>query len=132
MRPHPRLFAAWWYLAAVVVGAVLSTVTTIHHRSLPPWGALLGVLVIAGYAVALRLLWPGRGLALAGMLGVVTIQLALSSGWDGSLVVTAQGLGVGFTVGVIFVGVLSVSWPDLRNLARYDGNQGARPKEDRP
>jgi hypothetical protein len=118
------------FAGTAVFGAFLSVVSTLQHRAWVPWGAVLGLALIAGFGGALRLLGPGRSLALVGMASVVVVQLALSSGNDGSLIVTAGPIGYGYTIGVALIGALVVSWPDLRASSRYDRSVVVSSRED--
>lgn len=107
-------------LGALVVGVFIGAVVTLHHRSLPPLGLILGLVLVAGWGIALRVLDRGRTLAIAGVLGVFIAQIMLSAGVGGSFVVVAEPLGYALTLGVVVVSLLVLAWPKLPSPSRYD------------
>lgn len=107
-------------LAAFAAGGFIGVAVTLHHRSLPPLGLILGLAVVAAWGIGLRVVGPTRTLALAGLLGVLVAQMVLSSGIGGSFVVVAEPLGYGLTLGVVIVALLVLAWPRLPSPSRYD------------
>ena len=103
-----------------MVGVFIGAVVTLHHRSLPPLGLILGLVLVAGWGIALRVLDRGRTLAIAGVLGVFIAQIMLSAGVGGSFVVVAEPLGYALTLGVVVVSLLVLAWPKLPSPSRYD------------
>lgn len=107
-------------LGALAAGVFIAAVVTLHHRSLPPLGLLLGLALVAAYIIGLRVLGKNRTLALSGVLGVLVTQMVLSAGLGGSFVVVAEPLGYGLTVGVVVIALVVLAWPKLPSAARYD------------
>lgn len=104
-----------------VLGLFLGAVVTLHHRSFPPGGLILGLLLVAAWGVGLRVIGQDRTLALVGLLGVLAAQLLLSSGLGGSFVVVAEPLGYALTLGVVMIGAVVLGWPRVTRVSRYDG-----------
>ena len=104
-----------------VLGLFLGAVVTLHHRSFPPGGLILGLLLVAAWGMGLRVLGQDRTLALVGLLGVLAAQLLLSSGLGGSFVVVAEPLGYALTLGVVMIGAVVLGWPRVTRVSRYDG-----------
>jgi N-acetyl-1-D-myo-inositol-2-amino-2-deoxy-alpha-D-glucopyranoside deacetylase len=119
--PHPVITRVLAPLGALGVGVFIGAVVTVHHRSLPPFGLILGLVLVAAWAIALRVLAHTRTLALFGVLGVFVAQMMLSAGVGGSFVVVAEPLGYGLTLGVVIVSLLVLAWPKLPSPSRYDG-----------
>lgn len=107
-----------------ILGVFLGAVVTFHHRSFPPGGLILGLLLVAAWGVGLRVLGDNRALAFVGLLGVLSSQLLLSSGLGGSFVVVAEPLGYALTLGVVLIGVVVLGWPRVVRPSRYDGRPG--------
>lgn len=115
--------------AALVVGAlgvVLGLIVTVYHRALPPVGLLVGLALITGWGVGLRLIWRGRLFAFTGLLGVLLAQLLLSTGIGGSFVVVVGPLGYSLSLGSVVVALLALAWPELPARSRYDGTVPSR------
>lgn len=107
--------------AVAVCGVFVGVTATFHHRSLPPWGVIAVLVVVAMWVVGLRLVSESRGLPLIGVLAVLGAQLVLSVGSERSVVVAAGPLGWIFTVGVVLICLVILAWPDLRKgPRRYD------------
>ena len=104
-----------------VLGLFLGAVVTLHHRSFPPGGLILGLLLVAAWGMGLRVIGQDRTLALVGLLGVLAAQLLLSSGLGGSFVVVAEPLGYALTLGVVMIGAVVLGWPRVTRVSRYDG-----------
>jgi hypothetical protein len=112
-----------------VVGVFIGVITTLHHRSFAPGGLILGLALVAAWGVGLRVLGRNRGLALAGLIGVLAAQLVLSAGVGGSFIVIAGPLGYALTLGVVLIGVLVLAWPRFQAAGRYDGSRTNREGE---
>ena len=111
---------------SAVLGLFIGAIVTLHHRSFPPGGLILGLALVAAWGIGLRVLGRNRGLALAGLAGVIAAQLALSTGRGGSFIVLAEPLGNGLTLGVVVIGLLVLAWPRLHAPGRYDGKRSNR------
>lgn len=107
-----------------VFGLFLGVVATLHHRSGAPWGVVGVLALVAMWVLGLRLVSSSRGVPLVGVLAVLAAQLVLSVGGGTSVVVAAGVLGWVFTIGVVFVCLVILGWPDLRGEPRrYDESQ---------
>ena len=116
-------------LVALLVGALgflLGLIVTVYHRALPPVGLLVGLVLITGWGVGLRLTGRGRLFAFTGLFGVLLAQLMLSTGIGGSFVVVVGPLGYSLTLGSVVVALLVLAWPELPARARYDGSVPSR------
>lgn len=125
----PRLVGIGLLVLTGMLGVFIGAVATLHHRSFAPGGLILGLALIAAWGIGLRVLGRNRGLALSGLLGVLTAQLVLSAGVGGSFIVLAGPLGYALTLGVVVIGVLVLAWPRFQARGRYDGKQPVREGE---
>ena len=109
MLPLPERLA----IMAVVtlLGVIVGVVLTLHHRSIPPLGIAISLVVVGAFGAGLRLVTPGRGACLAGLLGLLAAQLILSTGSTNSVVVAQGLLGYAFTLGTVLVAVIVLAWP---------------------
>ena len=98
--------------AVVVMGVIIGIVVTLHHRSVPPWGIIAALVVVAAWGVGLRLTTPGRGATLAGILAMLTAQFVLAAGSQTSIIVGAGALGYVLTLGSVLVAVVVLAWPE--------------------
>jgi hypothetical protein len=99
--------------AVVVMGVIIGIVVTLHHRSIPPWGVIAALLVVAAWGVGLRLTTPGRGATLAGLLAMLGAQFVLAAGSQTSIIVGAGALGYVLTLGSVLVAVVVLAWPEV-------------------
>jgi hypothetical protein len=104
--------------SVVIVGAIMGVLITLHHRSIPPLGAVMGLIIVAAWGVGLRLTTPGRGAALAGLLALLGTQFVLSAGNSTSIIVAAGTLGYVFTLGTVLVAVVVLAWPQVSSRAQ--------------
>lgn len=95
MRNAPALVrAVIGLLAGVFVGALGS----LTHRSIPPWGLVLGVVATVLLSIWLRSSgdWAALG---GGILGwFVTVQILSMAGPGGDLLILGDGLGYGWFI----------------------------------
>ncbi len=117
------------YVGVFVAGLFVGLITTLQHRSFAPGGLLLGLGMVVGFAIGLRLVSRSRAVTFSGLLGVLTAQLLLASGIRNSFVVTADPLGYALTLGVVIIAVVALGWPDVQRRAGYDGEQEKDIKE---
>jgi hypothetical protein len=109
-----------------VLGLVVGAVGTAMHRSVPPWGVVLCLLLVACAGLLSRS-WGG-GVALAGLAGgmFLSVTTLARSGPGGDVLVPArQGIGWVWVVGAAGVLVLVALAP--RALFR-DEPRGERPR----
>ena len=97
----------------VVLGLIIGVVVTLHHRSAPPVGVVVGLAIIAAWGVGLRLTTPGRGATLAGLLAMLGAQFVLAAGSHSSIIVGAGTLGYVLTLGTVLISVTVLAWPEL-------------------
>ncbi len=103
--------------AVVVLGIIIGVVVTVHHRSLPPLGVIAALGVVAAWGVGLRLITPGRGATMAGLLATLAAQFVLTAGSTTSIIVGQGALGYVFTLGTVLIAVVVLAWPEV-SLAR--------------
>ena len=120
--PPQRLLSVGLAALVGVIGVFIGTIVTLHHRSVPPGGLILGLVLVAAWGVGLRVVSRNRLLAMVGLVGVFVAQLLLSGGFGGSFIVLAEPLGYALTLGVVIISVLVLAWPRFQAAARYDGN----------
>jgi len=104
--------------AVVVMGVIIGIVVTLHHRSVPPWGIIAALLVVAAWGAGLRLTTPGRGATLAGLLAMLTAQFVLAAGSNTSIIVGAGALGYVLTLGSVLVAVVALAWPEVSSQTK--------------
>lgn len=97
----------------VVVGLLIGVITTLHHRSVPPWGMIASLVVTVAWGIGLRLTTPGRGATLAGLLALLGAQFVLAAGSQTSIIVSASLLGYVFTLGGVLIALVVLAWPDV-------------------
>jgi len=103
-------------LVAAVLGAAAGAVLTATHRQLPPWGLLLGLLIAALLVVGYRLAFGSRRHAAAAAVGLVAAAVVLAMpGPGGSVLVTDDALGYGWTFGLPLVAAVAIAWPGRRS-----------------
>ena len=105
---------------ALVAGLVLGAFGTVMHRSVPPWGAVLGLALVLAVAVAMRA-WRGLVALLGFGIGVlVSVQVLAQTGPGGDVLVPSgdrvgwEWLGwlwvLGSIVAVIVAALLPRRW----------------------
>ncbi|KQP97479.1 MULTISPECIES: PIG-L family deacetylase [unclassified Rathayibacter] len=109
-------------VAAVAVGAVVGTITTVAHQStVTVGGAVLPLGLIASLAavllllLGLRLVMVDRFVAFCtamGLLGVIGLLALRSTG--GSVLVPANGMGIAWTFLPALIALVVIAWPRLR------------------
>ncbi len=103
----------------VILGAIIGLVTTLHHRSIPPWGVVAALILVAAWGVGLRLVTPGRGASLAGILAMLGAQLVLAAGSTTSIIVGAGPIGYAFTLGTVLIAVVVLAWPQVSRPGKH-------------
>ncbi len=100
---------------AFLLGAGTGIITTFTHRQFPPFGIILGILVITALLVGFRLVFGSRIIAAAAALGVVgaIAVLALPTA-SGSVVITDGTLGYIWVIVPTLIGAAVVAWPQAR------------------
>ena len=96
----------------VFLGVIIGVVVTLHHRSFPPVGVVVGLLIVAAWGTGLRLTTPGRGATLAGLLAMLGAQFVLAAGSYTSIIVGAGSLGYSLTLGTVLISVIVLAWPE--------------------
>jgi hypothetical protein len=97
----------------IAVGVLIGVLTTLHHLSIPPWGVVVALVVLLAWGVGLRLITPGRGATLAGLLAALGAQFVLAAGSQTSIIVSASLMGYVFTLGGVVIALVVLAWPDM-------------------
>lgn len=115
-------------VAAVAVGAVVGTITTVAHQSTVTIGDAVLPLGLAASLAAVLLLLLGLRLVMVdrlvafctamGLLGVIGLLALRSAG--GSVLVSANGLGIAWTFLPALIALVVIAWPRLRPPRRSD------------
>jgi hypothetical protein len=98
--------------SVLVLGVIIGLVVTLHHRSLPPLGVVVALMIVAAWGAALRLMVPGRALTLAGLLAALGAQFVLTAGSTTSIIVGQGLVGYVFTLGTVLIAVVVLAWPE--------------------
>lgn len=107
--------------SAVFMGIFVGSVTTVAHQNVVtvagveiPWGLILGLSVILGFLLGLRLLAQDRVVVIAaavGILGMVFILSQESAG--GSVLIPNNLLGTIWAIAPTIISVIVIAWPRL-------------------
>lgn len=120
IRAFSSATAASWGLA-LVVGALVGSVTTVIHQSAItfigidiPWGLVVSLATVAAFLVGLRLVRGERGSAVFGALGVlVSVYIFSQRSVGGSVLVPDNLAGNVWALAPTLVATLIVAWPKL-------------------
>jgi len=103
-------------------GLVIGGIAAAYHSAFFPAGLVASVAMVVAYLLALRLLRPGRVLALCGSAGIIASIVALAgSETSGSVFIAANVPGLVFLgVGATSLSVI-LAWPQAsRSKNLYD------------
>ena len=132
-RPVALLTRAGSTALAALSGAVLGIVGSFTHQSLPPLGVVLALATAVLLLVGVRVTTRGRLPTLAAALLLVGVAgwLALPSP-SGSVIVPANPAGYVWSLGVVVIAMLVLSWPAVqRPLGGAPDIIGSSPEEDK-
>ena len=132
---EPRPITTRMLLSAggFVLGLFVGSVTTVVHQSVitvagvdVPWGLILGLLVVAGFLVGLRIVVQDRLVVLLAALGLVAMVFLLSQSSTGGSVLIPNNLwGTIWAVAPTLIATIVVAWPRLPQ--RHRGADKAAP-----
>ena len=108
-------------LGGFLVGLFVGSVTTVVHQSVVtvagvdvPWGMILGLLVVAGFLVGLRIVVQDRLVVLIAALGLVAMVFMLSQASTGGSVLIPNNLwGTIWAIAPTLIATIVVAWPRL-------------------
>ncbi len=120
------LLSAGGFLLGLFVGSV----TTVVHQSVitiaevdMPWGLILGVLVVTGFLVGLRIVVQDRLVVLVAALGLVVMVFMLSQASTGGSVLIPNNLwGTIWAIAPTLIATIVVAWPRLPQRHRGADN----------
>ncbi|MDH6536236.1 hypothetical protein [Aurantimicrobium minutum] len=120
------LLSAGGFLLGLFVGSV----TTVVHQSVitiaevdMPWGLILGVLVVTGFLVGLRIVVQDRLVVLVAALGLVAMVFMLSQASTGGSVLIPNNLwGTIWAIAPTLIATIVVAWPRLPQRHRGANN----------
>ncbi|MDH6410261.1 hypothetical protein M2113_001235 [Aurantimicrobium minutum] len=120
------LLSAGGFLLGLFVGSV----TTVTHQSVVtvagvdvPWGLILGLLVITGFLVGLRIVVQDRLVVLIAALGLVVMVFILSQASTGGSVLIPNNLwGTIWAIAPTLIATIVVAWPRLPQRHRGADN----------
>ena len=120
------LLSAGGFLLGLFVGSV----TTVTHQSVVtlagvdvPWGWILGLLVITGFLVGLRIVVQDRLVVLIAALGLVVMVFILSQASTGGSVLIPNNLwGTIWAIAPTLIATIVVAWPRLPQRHRGADN----------
>ena len=123
---HRLLLSAGGFLLGLFVGSV----TTVVHQSVitiagvdMPWGLILGVVVVTGFLVGLRIVVQDRLVVLIAALGLVGIVFLLSQSSTGGSVLIPNNLwGTIWAIVPTLIATIVVAWPRLPQRHRGADN----------
>mgnify|MGYP000140199132 CR=1 FL=1 len=120
------LLSAGGFLLGLFVGSV----TTVTHQNVVtlagvdvPWGLILGLLVITGFLVGLRIVVQDRLVVLIAALGLVVMVFILSQASTGGSVLIPNNLwGTIWAIAPTLIATIVVAWPRLPQRHRGADN----------
>ena len=123
---HRLLLSAGGFLLGLFVGSV----TTVVHQSVftiagvdVPWGLILGVVVVTGFLVGLRIVVQDRLVVLIAALGLVGMVFLLSQSSTGGSVLIPNNLwGTIWAIVPTLIATIVVAWPRLPQRHRGADN----------
>jgi hypothetical protein len=96
-------------------GAVIGLMGSFTHQSLPPVGLAIALVTVGLYTTGLRWWGEDRGPALAGGFGISAVALGLATpGAGASVVIPANLLGYGWSLGLMLVALVVLVWPRVQ------------------
>ena len=120
-------------LGALGMGLLVGSITTVVHQSVVtlagvdiPWGMILGLIVVLGFLVGLRIVVEDRLIVLSAALGIVGMVFLLSLESTGGSVLVPNNLwGTIWAVAPTLIATIVVAWPKLPQRSRGADNSSA-------
>lgn len=111
---------------AFLLGMFVGSVTTVVHQSVLtiagvdiPWGLILGLLVVSGFLVGLRIVVQDRMIVLVAALSLVAMVFLLSlKSTGGSVLVPNNMWGGIWAIAPTLIATIVVAWPRLPQRSR--------------
>ena len=108
------------------MGLLVGSITTVVHQSVVtiagvdiPWGLILGLIVVAGFLVGLRLVVEDRLVVLIAALGLVGMVFLLSqASAGGSVLIPNNTWGTIWAIAPTLIATIVVAWPRLPERRR--------------
>ena len=108
------------------MGLFVGSVTTVAHQSVStiagvdvPWGLILGLIVVTGFLVGLRIVVQDRLIVLVAALGLVLMVFLLSlESTGGSVLVPNNIWGTIWAIAPTLIATIVVAWPRLPQRSR--------------
>lgn len=109
-----------------VMGLLVGSITTVVHQSVVtvagidvPWGLILGLIVVIGFLVGLRIVAEDRLVVLCAALGLVGMVFLLSlESTGGSVLVPNNTWGTIWAIAPTLIATIVVAWPKLPERRR--------------
>ena len=109
-----------------LLGMFVGSVTTVVHQSVLtiagvdiPWGLILGLLVVSGFLVGLRIVVQDRMIVLVAALSLVAMVFLLSlKSTGGSVLVPNNMWGAIWAIAPTLIATIVVAWPRLPQRSR--------------
>lgn len=125
-QPRPLSHRLLLSAGGFVLGLFVGSVTTVVHQSVVtvagvdlPWGLILGVLVIVGFLVGLRIVVQDRLIVLIAAIGLVAMVFLLSQASTGGSVLIPNNLwGTIWAIVPTLIATIVVAWPRLPQRGR--------------
>lgn len=110
----------------LALGLFVGSVTTVVHQSVitiagidVPWGMVLGLIVVAGFLVGLRMVVQDRLIVLISALALVGMVFVLSLKSTGGSVLVPNNLWGGiWAIAPTLIATIVVAWPRLPQRSR--------------
>jgi hypothetical protein len=111
---------------ALGMGLLVGSITTVVHQSVMtiagvdvPWGLILGLIVVVGFLVGLRIVVEDRLIVFVAALGVVSMVFLLSQQSTGGSVLVPNNLwGMIWAIAPTLIATIVVAWPKLPERRR--------------
>ncbi|MEY4533398.1 MAG: hypothetical protein RI926_1167 [Actinomycetota bacterium] len=108
------------------MGLLVGSITTVVHQSVMtiagvdvPWGLILGLIVVVGFLVGLRIVVEDRLIVFVAALGVVSMVFLLSQQSTGGSVLVPNNLwGMIWAIAPTLIATIVVAWPKLPERRR--------------
>lgn len=101
-------------IQAFAGGVIIAMLATVVHGEWFPLALVGGLVTIAAYVVALRLLWEDRIISVSGSLAVVvTVFILAQQSPGGSVLIQANLAGNVWVFGSAIIAGLAAAWPQI-------------------
>jgi N-acetyl-1-D-myo-inositol-2-amino-2-deoxy-alpha-D-glucopyranoside deacetylase len=102
-------------LFGLLVGTVVGVITTFTHRQVPPWGLVVGLLVVLALVLGFRLVFDSRIVGAAAAIGVIAASAVLAlPGAGGTAMAVTDLPGWIWALGPAILSAIALLWPRPR------------------